>query len=85
MSSKASRSTGLLLSIDACARNDMRVFSLRDVNNGQRVATAMLRNLHDGQWELVDVRLRMNRKAEGLLLNSALLLACRYGEAMGLV
>jgi PcfJ-like protein len=68
--------------IEACLRDEVRVFSLRDVNTGQRVATAMLRNHHDGQWALVDVRLRMNRKAEGVLLNAALLLACRYGEAM---
>lgn len=72
----------IALFIEDCLRGQVRAFSLRDVNTGERVLTAMLRRVNDDEWVLADARMRMNRKAKGLALSAALLLSCRYGQSV---
>ena len=70
--------------VSMCVRGIYRLFSLRDGQTGERVATALLKRIEEEQWELVDVRLRRNETVEGAPRRAGLWLSQRYGEAVAL-
>ena len=68
--------------IEECALGRARVFSLRDPNSGERVATAMLRRGAEGHWSLSELRERRNRAPTDSMQNAARWLCFRYSEKM---
>jgi hypothetical protein len=66
--------------IEHCMRGEARVFSLRDAFTGERAATAMIRRVAEGEWELVDVRGRRNAVGPPAARRAGECLAQIYGE-----